>query len=297
MIFSVAVFGSVFLIGAPRAHAAAFGISPPFLNADHLVKGTRYVQTIYLLQNQPNEDLRIKAELDISESIRSWIAIDKGFDFVIPKGVRQFPVEVSVQVPQNTGVGFYHGNLTFTSMPSQSGQVTIALGAQVVINLTVGTDIYRKFTVPLIQLLDIEEGWSPRVYVKFNNEGNVPESFDRATYELLDQFGGVRLAYAQKSKGFPETPPFTVKEYTVEFPIDFHLGVGEYWGSVNFYQEGKVVASQKTIFTVLKAGSLSTAKERIVRFLTGTWMYLVLIAAVAASVVAVKRKRRRRHAG
>ena len=40
---------------------AAFGISPPFINADHLVKGSKYVQTIYLVQDNPAEDLGIVA--------------------------------------------------------------------------------------------------------------------------------------------------------------------------------------------------------------------------------------------
>ena len=38
---------------------ATFGISPPFLNADHLVAGAKYVQTIYLVQNESDSDLRI----------------------------------------------------------------------------------------------------------------------------------------------------------------------------------------------------------------------------------------------
>lgn len=273
----------------------AFGISPPFLNADHLVKGARYSQTIYLVQDQPNEDLRIKAELEIQERVRSWVSIDKGFDFVIPKGVRQFPVQVGIQVPKDAGLGAYSGNLTFTSAPSEAGQVTIALGAQVAINLTVGTDIYRKISVPVVKLLDIEEGWDPRVYVKFHNDGNVPEAFTGATYELFDQFNSVRLAFAQKAEDFPETLPFQVKEYSVEFPIDFHLGVGQYWGSVQFFQGDKVVATQKTVFNVLKRGALRGPTAQVLTSLKENWIYYGLggLVVVFASIFIVKRTRRR----
>src|SRR3989344_7405231 len=82
----------------PFRAEASFGISPPFIHATHLVKGAKYTQVVYLVQDQPNEDVYIKADLKIPDSIRSWISIDKGFEFTIPKGTRQFPVEISVHV-------------------------------------------------------------------------------------------------------------------------------------------------------------------------------------------------------
>jgi hypothetical protein len=248
------------------------------------------------VQDQPDQDLPIAANLDVPSSIRSWITIDKGLNFIIPKGVHQFPVEFTVQIPADTPLGVYSGHLTFTGAPSQSGQVTIALGAQVAINLTVGNDIYRKINVPVVKLLDIEEGWDPRVYVKFSNEGNVAEHFDSATYELLDQYGSVRLAYSQNPNELPEVAPFTIKEFVVDFPINFHLGLGQYWGAVNFYQEGKVVGSQKTVFNVLKAGSLSSPSAQVLQFITKYWPYAAGAGGVLVLllVIFIFRKRKRR---
>jgi hypothetical protein len=294
--FFFAAVGVVFFAALPAVSLAAFGVSPPFVNTDHLTRGAKYTQTIYLVQDQPNEDLRIKADLQIDARARSWISLDKGFEFVIPKGMRQFPVEFVVQVPKETALGAYSGTLVFTGAPSQVGQVTIALGAQVAVNLTVGEGVYRKFTVPVIKFLDIEEGWNPKVYVKFNNEGNVPERFTGATFELLDQYGAARLAYAQEAKELPETPPFTVQEYFVEFPIDFHLGIGQYWGVVNFYQNGQVVASQKTIFNVLKRGSLSSSLDQFFRTLSESWWQYalgVLIVVILFSAAWQTRRRRK----
>jgi hypothetical protein len=262
---------------------AAFGISPPFINADHLVPGAVYRQTVYLVQDRPEEDLPMKAVLEISDSIRSWISLDRGFDFTIPKGTRQFPVEVVVRVPEGTSLGVYKGNLTFTGAPGKAGQVTIALGAQAVMNLTVGDNIYRKVSIPLVKFLDIEEGWSPRVYLKLNNEGNVPEELDGATFELLDQYGAVRLAFSQTPRGLTATPPFEISEYTVEFPMDLHLGLGQYWGVVTFYQDGKQLVSQKGVFNVLKAGSIVSPSERLLgRIFTNVlgvplWYFIALI--------------------
>lgn len=274
---------------------AAFGISPPFINAEHLVKGAEYTQTIYLIQDQPNAEMGIKTTFDVPEKIKSWIKVDKGESFIIPQGVQQYPVQITVSVPQNTDLGVYGGRISFTTQPAKTGQVTIALGAQVILNLTVGNEIYEKFEVPIVKPMDIEEGWDPRVLVRFSNLGNVPEAFTGATFELFDQYGAVRLAYAQKGDGFPETPPFKQQEYVVEFPIDFHLGVGQYWANVVFYKGDAQVASQKTVFNVLKAGTLNGGLAQIVNYLKknqamvlGILILLILIIAFIAG------KRRRR---
>lgn len=274
-----------------HASYAAFGISPPFLNAAHLLPGATYVQTVYLVQDQPDQNLNIKANLTMGDPGASWVSVDKGWNFVIPQGTRQFPVNITISVPKDASLGVYSGNMTFTTAPASAGQVTIALGAQVAINLTVGTGTFEKYSVPLITFADIKEGESPLVNVKFQNDGNVPEAFDGATYELFDQYDTVRLAYIQKSSDFPSTPAFTINDYGVEFPLDFYLGVGAYWGVVTFYKNGQVVASQKTVFNVLRA----TWQDKVWRFVAQEWVYLLiaLLAVIAVVAYFVGRKRRR----
>lgn len=289
--------GAVFVFGAPLAAHAAFGISPPFLNTDHLVPGVTYQETIYLVQDQPNTDLGIHAELNVPEAIQSWFSIDQGFDFTIPAGTRQFPVVVSIKVPSDAALGKYSGTLTFTTKPATAGQVTIALAANVSINLTVGNNIYEQYKVLSITLPDIEEGWNPRATVRFENDGNIPESFDSATFDLYDHFDAVRLAYITKQSGFPATPPFTTNEYTIEFPTDFHLGIGDYWGNVQFYKNNQVIATTRTIFHVLPAGSLSPT-SRALAFIKNNWPYfaagVILLAFIIWRFVAALRRRRKR---
>lgn len=256
-VFSLLIATGILLAFQTKIAEASFGISPPFLNANYLVKGAEYSQIVYLIQDQPISDLGIRANLEIPEKIKSWITVDKGYDFIIPQGVKQFPVEVKIKVPKDTDLGIYSGNISFTTKPAQAGQVTIALGAQLILNLRVGDEIYQNYNVPIIKPLDIEEGWNPKVLVRFNNMGNIPEAFTGATYELLDQYGAIRLAYIQKTSGFPEVPPFTEDEFIVEFPIDFYIGVGQYWANAAFYKGDVLVASQKTVFNALKAGSIN----------------------------------------
>ncbi len=251
------ILGAFFLFSEIQTTYAAFGVSPPAFRTEHALKGSTYSQIIYLVRDQADEELNIAAKLDINDRIRSWFVINDGKEIIIPKGVRQFPVNVTLKIPKDANLGVYNGTMSFVGAPARAGQVTIALGAEVTINIIVGTGIYRKFSVPLIEFLDIEEGWSPRMNVKVNNEGNIAENLDRAVYELYDQFGAVRLAYIQKNDGFPEIEPFTIRDFIVEFPIDLHLGVGNYWGSVSLMKDEKVIATQRTVFKVLEKGSLS----------------------------------------
>lgn len=273
---SSVLFSVIAFFGFAGVTYAAFGVSPPFLNADHLVAGADYTQTIYLVQDQPTVNLPIDVTLNVPDQIKSWITIDKGFNFTIPAGVQQFPVQVSVNVPSDSGLGVYSGNMVFATNPAQSGQVTIALGASVAVNLTVGTGTFEQYSIPYITFPDIEEGWSPRVTYRFQNQGNVPEQLDGATFAIYDQYDSVQLAYLTDNNAFPTVPPFTTNEYTIEFPTDLHLGVGDYWGVVNFYKNDQVVASQKTIFHVLPVGSLSSPLDLAWENITEYWIYYLV---------------------
>lgn len=279
---------------APSVAQAAFGVSPPFVNTDALVPGVTYQQTIYLVQDRPDTDLEIQTKLDIPDPAKGWITLDKGFSFVIPKGTRQFPVTVTIAVPKDAALNKYSGNLAFTTQPGKAGQVTIALGVNVALNLVVGNNIVEKFSVPRVLFSDVEEGWNPRVIVKFENDGNIPESFESASFDLYDQYDTARLAYVTKQNDFPVTPAFSTNEYTIEFPTNFHLGVGDYWGNVVFYGKGqKVIASQKNIFHVLPAGSLSSW-GKVTSSFSAYWLYYIAAAAlIAFGVWRVRNKRKK----
>jgi hypothetical protein len=280
-----AFFAMALFFGGIRVTHAAFGVSPPFLNADHLVPGVTYSQTIYLVQDQPDNDLPIKVTMTVPSHVQSWITLDQGLNFVIPKGTRQFPVVVSVKVPQGEGLGVYSGNMVFATVPGQSGQVTIALGANVAVNLTVGNGVFEQFSIPYVSFPSIEEGWNPRVFFRLQNGGNVPEQVDSAVLDLYDQFDSVRLAYMTKQGGFPQVAPFTNVEFAAEFPTDFHLGAGDYWGSVTFYKNYHVITSYKGAIHVLPAGSLSSPFEAFLSSLKNYWFYGVLGLVVALLIV------------
>jgi hypothetical protein len=280
-------FAGILALAGPNLSLAAFGVSPPFLNATHLVAGSSFTQTIYLVQDTPLTDVKINATLSVPDRIKSWITIDKGLSFVIPAGIQQFPVNVTVHVPQGESLGSYQGNIVFATAPDNTGQITIALGANVIINLTIGSGVFEQFSIPYIALPSIEEGWNPRATFRFQNDGNVPENLSGATFSLYDQYDKNQLAYLTKDGGFQEVPAFATKEYTVEFPTDLHLGVGDYWGVVTFYRNNEAIASQKAIFHVLPRGSLSSQLDIAFQNIMKYWVYYLI--ALLALVLIVRR--------
>jgi len=247
---------------------AAFGISPPYFSAEHLVPGVTYSQSIYLVRDDDSEDLPMKAELDLNpSSIKEWLTFQPGQNFVIPKGVKQFPVTITAKVPKDIKLASYGGNIRFITNPPKTGQVTVAYGANLNLNLVVGEGIFRKFSIPLVKMLDIEEGWDPQALVRYNNEGNVPEGLTGSTFEVRDQFDSVRLGFVQAKDNFPEIPGFTSVEKTINFPINTRLGIGQYYGIISLYQGDKLIASQKMAFNVLPAGTFSGFWGKIQNYL------------------------------
>ncbi len=292
------VFLLIFFVFPLSQVEAGFGISPPYFSAEHLVPGVTYGQSIYLVRDDPSMDLPMRAELELNPpSVKEWLTVDPGIEFVIPKGVRQFPVTIKAKVPKDIKLASYGGNIRFVTVPPKNGQVTIAYGANLQLNLVVGEGIFKKFSVPLVKILDIEEGWDPRVLIRYNNEGNVTESLTGATFEVRDQFDSVRLGFVQTKDNFPEIPAFVSQEQTVDFPIDTHLSLGQYYGLINLYQGDKLVASQKMVFNVLPPGTFSGLWGKILGYLKirqfGPY-YLIGILILGYIFIFSKRRKDRR---
>ncbi|HXF44028.1 MAG TPA: hypothetical protein VNK70_01000 [Candidatus Paceibacterota bacterium] len=233
----------------------AFGISPPGLSIDRLVKGSEYEATVFLVRQDSKSDLGVEAAFDFPDKVKSWITIEPN-PLVIPAGVQQFPVKVRIRVPENADFGIWSGLITFKTVPvNQKGtagqQVVIAVGASLSLTLTVGEGVFADFKITSVNILDIKEGESPKIEVTLENTGNVPISPDRATLDLFDKFGQVRLGFGQ-TENLPETPAFKTKKFIVEFPIDIKLGLGEYWAEAKIYRGETVVGDTKTVFDVVE---------------------------------------------
>lgn len=252
--FGLGLVSLLIFFAGMRIALAGFGISPPAIKEDRLVKGSRLEKTIYLVQGDPKEDVSMGVIVD-SPNISDWISFKQGKEFIIPKGVQQFPLDVIINVPKDAPLDIYKAFIRISTKPEElkeAGRVAIALGGRVDVQLTVGEGIIYDYVVAGIQIFDVKEGKSPKVSIDVENRGNVPAGPSNASFELFNKFGNIRLAYAEAS-GFERIEPFSTGESTIEFPIDIRLAVGEYWGNVKIYDDkGVVIKELRTVFNVNK---------------------------------------------
>ncbi len=306
--FYVLLIIAITLVFSGNVNAGGFGVSPPQIIADNLLKGSVYEQTITFVQSEPDEDLQAEVVFDAPE-IESWISIDRGMSFTIPKGQQQFPIKVKISIPEDAPMGKYKGFIRVSTAPAKTKEikegssVSINYGGRIDLDLTVGNNVIEEFEVLAITMKNIEPGWPLLASVKIQNTGNVPVKLDRGTFELFDKYNSVRLGYGQTEE-FESVSPYSIKETMMQFPIDLKLGLGEYSGIVKVYKDGKVVKELKTPFRVVEKGTLDYSFEGIVKnndkqmdFVKTLVIFLVLFLAIAVTVVmAVKKKNKKKSA-
>jgi len=280
-------------VGPPLTHAG-FGVSPGAIQEGRLVPGITVTRTIYLVQGNPEADVGIVAEIE-SRDIKDWITLDSGFNFVIPAGVQQFPMGVTVKVPKDAELGQYSAVVRVHTQPppaEAAGSVAISLGGLVNIDLTVGNDIILEYRVKGLRVFDVKQGEPLQVSARIENTGNVPASPDSATFELFDKFGNTRLAFiTAENEQFPRVPAFAEESVVLEFPLDIVIAPGEYRSHVKVFNEkGDVLREIKIGFSVLERTFLDDIKSYVL--IVG----VVLIVIIVALVIFLRRRRIRNNA-
>src|SRR3989338_2024931 len=234
----------------PAVGEAGFGVSPPSIKETRLVPGSRVTRTIYLIQGNPEKDVSMDVAIE-SKNIRGWLSFEPAGSFVIPAGVQQFPLKITVAVPQDAELGIYKAFIRPSTNPenAKSG-VAISLGGRIDVELTVGDDVYESFTITNINIEHIRAGEKPKVSIEVENTGNVPTGPSAASFELYNKFGDIRLSYGDTDIT-EEIASFAKRGLTIELPLSVRLAEGEYWGNVKIYDDtGSRVKELKKPFMV-----------------------------------------------
>lgn len=286
---------SVAVFGFAKSASAGFGISPPYIKNTQLTPGSKYEQTIVLLRSSSDDDLRATVKINASE-IASWITIDKGTEFILPKGEVQVPMKVMINVPESAEIGSYKGNLNIkiaAANPAQKSGVAIALGARLDIDLALTNVANSDFIVRVASIPDFELLKWPwnykifsiflhrvRVVLNIENIGNVPTAPSKVSLELFDITKAKQLE-SSVDKSLEEVEAFSTKEIAAFFPTK--LGAGQYWGRVKIYKDSNIVNSYEIAFTIAKPGELGGRNPSL-----GLYPWLLLAAyALAALLVLV----------
>jgi hypothetical protein len=259
-----AALALLFLLGTPLIAFAGFGITPPYVYNDRLTRSTVYEQKITLVRSDPTDDLRAQVTLNIPE-IESWFTIDRGNDFILPKGVTQVPIYVRVTVPDDAVFKKYKGAIRIRTSPvneSGGGGVSIALGAQIDVAVEV-VDQILDFEVRKIRITDLETGrkkWGLffpgkiRFFMTVENTGNVAYAPTKVQFDIYDQDYETLLETTYNTNKIQKIAPFASEELLAELPT--RLSPGRYRAKYTIYR-GEDIAQQNEIsLSVLTPGAV-----------------------------------------
>jgi hypothetical protein len=254
------------------------------------------------------EDL--KAELTVNvPGIEDWIVIDRGTEFLLPKGEKQVPIQVTIRVPQSAPYEQYKGNIRIRTLsPDPASGVSIALGAQIDVDIRVVDEI-RDFEVKRVQISEVEE---PRRFwwleypgkitftMGIENTGNAPTAPSKVQLDIYDKRGNVVLEQTYNTNTVEEVLPFETRDVTAFLPT--RLPPSAYLVRYSIYQYDDVVKrTGELTLSVLPQGTLNgyigygieglSLKDK----LTIVIPVGILLAVILMVIVVVRIRRARRH--
>lgn len=263
-IFSVAV---LFLF----AHTtyAGFGVTPPYVTNVSLTRNSVYEQTIYLVRSDPTTPLKATISVDVPE-INEWIVINEGNEFLLPQGEQKVPMTVKITVPKDADFKQYKGNIRIkTGAPDDqvtSGAVSISLGAQLDVDLTVIDKKIKDFKVRKIGVSDLNEGhklgWlyfpgKIRFEMLIENIGNVEIAPSDVVFRIYDKTGNVLLEETHKKGSIDMVDPFATESIFAEIPTK--LPSGSYLARFEIFNEADVKLNGEVNLSILPYGTLQAA--------------------------------------
>lgn len=261
----IAIFIAVYLLfgGASTAHAG-FGITPPYVQNERLTRGAVFEQRIILVRSDPVDDLKVQITKNIP-GVESWFEIDQGTEFIMPKGATQMPIVVTVRVPQDAEYKVYTGAIrvrTSSAEVSQGGGVSIALGAQIDVSITVVDKIY-DFEIRRIRLIDLEEGyrkWSLyfpgkiRFFMTVENTGNTDFGPTKVHMDIYDMDKATLLETVENTNRIETVAPFAIKEVVAELPT--RVPAGRYTAKYTIFRNADIAEQNELTLSVSALGAV-----------------------------------------
>jgi hypothetical protein len=257
--FSATVIPSVF---------AGFGITPPYVKNSSLTRNSVYEQTIFLVRSDPVEDLKVEVFTDVP-GINDWFTIDKGNEFLMPRGEVKVPMTVKVLVPDDAEFENYRGGIrirTSSLQDSASGAVSIALGAQIDVDITIIDKEIFDFRVRKIAISDLNAGhkvgWlyfpgKIQFGVTIENTGNIDVAPTKVEFAIYDGTGKTLLEETENLNKIDKVPPFHTEEVFAELPTK--LGAGTYIARYKIYNGEEVKQEGEVSLSIVPYGTLAAA--------------------------------------
>jgi hypothetical protein len=259
----------VTLVIWPAVSHASFGITPPYVRNTSLTRNSTYEQQILLVRGNPNVALRAEVTIDAPE-IQDWIQIVEGTNIPLPRGEQKVPMTVRVTVPPDADFADYAGKIRIRTLPADDqvaeGVVSISLGAQVDIDLSVIDRVIEDFRVRKITLNDLNEGkkvgWlyfpgKINFGMLIENTGNVDIAPSTVQFRIFDRAGSVLLEETKHTGRLQKIAPYATEEITASLPT--RLPAGSYIARYSIMNGEDVKQEGEINLSILPYGTLQVA--------------------------------------
>lgn len=260
---------SLFLLIPIGAVFAGFGITPPYVSNSSLTRNSVYDQTILLVRSDPTNALKATITLDVP-GINDWFEVIEGTEFLLPAGEQKVPMTIRVTVPEKADYKNYKGNIRIkTGAPDDvvaGGAVSISLGAQVDVDITVIDKIIKDFKVRKIGISDLNEGhkvgWlyfpgKINFEMLIENLGNVDVTPSQVDFRIYDQSGTVLLEETKNISKLKNVAPFNIDTIFAEIPT--RLPTGSYLARYQIKNGDVIKQAGEVNVSILPFGTLQTA--------------------------------------
>ncbi len=258
-----------FLVIWPLAAHASFGITPPYVRNTSLTRNSTYEQKILLVRGDPTEALRAEVVVDAPD-FAEWIEIVEGPSIALPSGEQKVPMTVRVTVPPDAAFGDYLGKIRIRTVPADdqvsSGVVSISLGAQVDVDLSVIDRVIEDFRVRKVSVTDLNEGkkvgWlyfpgKINFTMLLENTGNVDIAPSEVRFNIYDRTGAVLLETTSHTGRLREIAPYITEEITANLPT--RLPAGSYLVRYSIHNNDEIKQEGELNLSILPYGTLQTA--------------------------------------
>jgi len=235
-------------------------VTPPYIKNDRLIPGAHIEATIYLVRGNPDQDAIVEITGIDAPGFEGWITIEKGMSFTLPKGIQQFPMKVTVDVPKDAPFGSYNGFIHLRAIPAggQEGQVATLLGGRIDISLAVSEKGVTDFRIKGVSVPDFEKGSPLIFFMMLENTGNTEARPSKVHIDVYDLDHKKILASGDAFE-MNEVAPFETKQ--IEGQMAIALELGEYWADVTPYKGEDPLDTFRIHFFVLPEGTLKEKKQ------------------------------------
>jgi len=250
----------VVLFAPAGALAAAFGVSPPWIENENLKPGSNFVYVINLSANELPDDMLVTPKFEGDPEIAQWLTIQNQDSLIMAKGEKMAPMSVNVNIPADAKVGKYTGNLKLSLTPktdSKSQDIAVLLGSNVAIRLGVVNKDVNDYWVQTISADPITEGQPVSLKMDVKNLGNIDLTSVPTNASVTDMKTGEKLCSGKPDKFSVPVYPQTMGSAQLSFPAP-DLKAGDYWLDVEAFKDGKSAYKNRLFFSV-KSSAINNA--------------------------------------